>query len=416
MRRLPTAPRAPRRAALAAVAALAGLGGVAGAPAAAQAPAVARIDVIELAGLLDPIQADFVRDALAAAEAGDALALVLQVDSGGGVLPAGDLDDLVAAVAGAAVPVAAWVGPSGARAVGQSWALVQAADVAGVAGRGRVGPRGATVTAGDALRRRLVGITAPTLGDFVVELDGRRVGEATLDTAEVVRQPGEQPRRRPTVEVRFAKLGLLARLLHTAASPSVVLLLLAAGLALAVLEFYTAGIGVAAATGASALVLAGYGLGVLPTRPWAAALVLLGMFGFAVDVQAGAPRAWTVIGTAALGAGGATLFGPALRPSLVVLAAVVGGTALLMVAGMPAVVRSRFSTATIGREAMVGEEGAALADVAPEGTVEVRGARWRARTNRATPIAAGDPVRVVAIDGLLLEVEPTEGAARDAHH
>jgi membrane-bound serine protease (ClpP class) len=62
---------------------------------------------------------------------------------------------------------------------------------------------------------------------------------------------------------------------------------------------------------------------------------------------------------------------------------------------------------------MVGEQGAALADIAPEGTVQVRGAPWRARTNRATPIMAGASVRVVAIDGLLLEVEPEDGGARD---
>ena len=94
----------------------------------------------------------------------------------------------------------------------------------------------------------------------------------------------------------------------------------------------------------------------------------------------------------------------------------VGGTALFMVAGMPAMVRARFSTPTIGRESMVGEMGTALADVSPEGTVEIRGAQWRARTNRATPISAGQPIRVVAIDGLLLEVEPEAGGARDAHH
>jgi membrane-bound serine protease (ClpP class) len=87
--------------------------------------------------------------------------------------------------------------------------------------------------------------------------------------------------------------------------------------------------------------------------------------------------------------------------------------ALFMVAGMPSMVRARFATPTIGRESMVGEVGAALVDVSPEGTVEVRGAPWRARTNRATPIAAGDPVRVVGIDGLLLEVEPPDGAAKD---
>ena len=87
-----------------------------------------------------------------------------------------------------------------------------------------------------------------------------------------------------------------------------------------------------------------------------------------------------------------------------------------MIAGMPAMVRARFSTPTIGRESMIGEMGVALAAIEPEGTVEVHGAPWRARTNRATPIAAGAAVRVVAIDGLLLEVEPETGGAKDARH
>jgi membrane-bound serine protease (ClpP class) len=87
-----------------------------------------------------------------------------------------------------------------------------------------------------------------------------------------------------------------------------------------------------------------------------------------------------------------------------------------MLAGMPAMVRARFSTPTIGREAIIGEMGVALAALGPEGTVEIRGAPWRARTNRATPIASGAPIRVVAIDGLVLEVEPETGGAREAHH
>jgi membrane-bound serine protease (ClpP class) len=156
-------------------------------------------------------------------------------------------------------------------------------------------------------------------------------------------------------------------------------------------------------------------LSVLPTRPVSAGLLALGIAGFAIDVQAGAPRTWTVIGTVALLAGSLRLFDGFGIPWWTVVL-VVGGIALMMVAGMPAMLRARFSTPTIGRESMVGEMGAAAADVDPEGTVTVRGALWRARTNRATPIVAGDIVRVVAIDGLLLEVEPEEGGAKDAHH
>jgi membrane-bound serine protease (ClpP class) len=84
-----------------------------------------------------------------------------------------------------------------------------------------------------------------------------------------------------------------------------------------------------------------------------------------------------------------------------------------MVGAMPVAVRSRFSTPTIGREGLIGELGEAAVDVAPDGVVVVRGARWRARTNRATPIRGGDRVRVIEVDGLVLEVEPESGGARD---
>jgi membrane-bound serine protease (ClpP class) len=57
--------------------------------------------------------------------------------------------------------------------------------------------------------------------------------------------------------------------------------------------------------------------------------------------------------------------------------------------------------------------GTAVADLRPEGTVSVREALWPARTNRATPVAAGDRIRVVSVEGTSLEVEPEVGGARD---
>ena len=105
--------------------------------------------------------------------------------------------------------------------------------------------------------------------------------------------------------------------------------------------------------------------------------------------------------------------GVTLRPSWITLVVGIGGTVLAFVVGMPSMVRTRFATPTIGREWMIGELGEVVEAVDPDGVVSVRSARWRARTNRATPVAAGEPVRVVAIDGVTLEVEPLEGAARD---
>jgi membrane-bound serine protease (ClpP class) len=366
-----------------------------------------RVDVVKVSGLIDRVVADYIERSLRKAGAAHAEAVVLQLDSRGGVIPEKDVDRLAQSIRTSPVPVAVWVGQSGAHASGAALALLRAAALRSMAQGSHVAGHAAP----EARRLDLVDTVDPTLGDFIVGLDGRTVAHHTLHTAEVVQERG-QPRRRPTVAVRFSQLGLLPRLLHTAASPSAAYFLFVAGMALVVFELYTAGVGVAAGTGAVFLVLAAFGLAALPTRPLGAGLLVLGILGYAVDVQAGAPRAWTVIGTIALATGGVVLY-HGLSPSFVVMAFVVAGVALFMVAGMPAMVRARFSTPTIGRESMVGELGQALGDLAPQGTVQVRGAPWRARTNRATPIAAGDPVRVVGIDGLLLEVEPTEGAARD---
>ena len=407
MRRLPTA-------FLVAFSCLLGLAGAGGTAALAQeVEATPHVDVIEVIGLVDDIQVDFVKDALRDAEKDGAEALVIQINSRDGIVDDGTLDALVLRLTHSSVPVAAWVGPSGARAIGPVLRIVQAAGVSGTAARARIGTAGRTVSADAAVEEGLVDVVSPTLGDFVVELDGRTVNGKQLRTAEVIRTPGEDPRRRPIVEVRFAKLGLMARLLHSAASPSVAYLLFAAGLGLIILEFYTAGVGMAAATGAVCILLSCYGLAALPTRPYAVALMVFAFFGYAVDVQAGAPRAWTFIGTASLALGSVRLYEEGFRPSPLVLATVMGGTVLLMVAGLPAMLRSRFATPTIGRESMIGEVGAALGAVDPDGTVEVRGASWLARTNRATPIGAGESIRVVGIDGLLLEVEPEEGGAKD---
>src|SRR3546814_9111106 len=136
------------------------------------------------------------------------------------------------------------------------------------------------------------------------------------------------------------------------------------------------------------------------------------MVGYVIDVQTGVPRVWTGIATVAFVAGSVVLY-DGVSLSWVTLLIGIVGMSLAMVAGMPSMVRTRFSTPTIGREWMVGELGVAQGPVAPDGIVTVRDAPLRARTNRATPIEPGQQVRVASIAGLLLEVEPLEGAARD---
>jgi membrane-bound serine protease (ClpP class) len=136
------------------------------------------------------------------------------------------------------------------------------------------------------------------------------------------------------------------------------------------------------------------------------------MFGYGVDVQTGVPRVWTGIATVSFVLGSLLLFDDVSISWITLLAAFVGMT-LAMYAGMPTMIRTRFSTPTIGREWMIGELGVARTDIAPDGVITLRDAPWRARTNRATPIRRDERARVVAIEGLVLEVEPETGGARD---
>jgi len=378
------------------------------------------VSVLEVSGLFDRVLVDFIETELAEAEDAGAIAVVLQLNSSGVVVSDDRLEDLLEAIEASPVPVDVWVGPSGSTATGDTTRVLAAARTVGVAPKSRIeitrallGDRslggeaavGDKVGAEEAVELGLADNDAPTIGEFVLGLDG-------VESRVVEREDGERGRE-PVTQVRFGQLPLAGQLMHTVASPPVAYLLFAIGLALIVFELYTAGVGIAGMVGAGSLVLGAYGLAELPANGVAVALLVIGVFGYAVDVQTGVPRVWTGIGTLAFAIGSLTLYGDGVSMSWIPLVAGIGGILLAMVGGMPAMVRTRFSTPTIGREWMIGETGTAVGAVDPDGVVTVRDAPWRAHTNRATPIAAGEAVRVTGIDGLVLEVEPLEGGAVD---
>jgi membrane-bound serine protease (ClpP class) len=356
------------------------------------------VDVLEVAGYLDPVLVDFVSRSIDEAEDAGALAVVLQLNSPGSVVSDGELEALLEQVAGASVPVTVWIGPSGARAVGGAAQLAEAAEEVGMAPGTRLGDldEDEAVEAGTADRK------APTIGLFVNDLPGF---ETELDDGEVV----------PVTETRFRQLPLSSQLFHTAASPAVAYLFFVLGMGLIVFELYTAGVGVAGVVAAGLFVLGGYGLAVLPARSWAVALLVASLAAFCVDIQTGVPRFWTGFGFVAFAAGTLFLYdGP--RLSWITLLGTFAALAVAVLAGMPAMVRTRFSTPTIGREWMIGEPGQAVTAVAPDGTVKVRDALWRARTNRATPLEEGEDLVVAGLDGLVLEVEPADPDRRAKEH
>jgi len=252
-----------------------------------------QIVVVNVAGLLDPVLVNFIEQSLAQAEALDAVGLVLQLDSAGAAVSDDRFVEMVRRLVDSEVPVHVWVGPSGSRAFGAAAELAGVAEVTAMAPGtrlGRTGPQRLPVDEvgpvfGDATDRladasvsdeqaREAGVLtefppvvielddrtvevlgAPTVGDLLVNLDGVVTEEIRID---------DQVRRQPVTQVLFTRLSLLDQLAHTVASPEVAYLLLTIALGLLLFEFFTAGIGVAGVVGAGCLVLAGYGLWVLP--------------------------------------------------------------------------------------------------------------------------------------------------------
>ena len=412
------------------------------ASAAGAADKLAPVDVVEVSGIIDRIVADNIGSAIARSQTNGAQAIVLQVNSKGAVIGRSAMSDLLGSIADSAIPVAIWVGPSGARAYGLSAQMLAVADVTAMAPGARIGRTGTLLTvdgkqvdlgpAGDSIHSDTVGFLearerkilrfatddrgVPVVRNMLYALDGITARGHTLDTiVDTLGADGKVNHEATTA--RFFKLGLMPRLLHTVASPPSAYLLLTIGLSLLVFEFFTAGIGIAGLVGAVCTILGSMGIGALPMRGWGVALLLLAMVAFAIDVQVGVPRFWTGVGLFSYVIASFTMFrdvdGMTMRPSWITLSVCIGGVALTFIAGMPSMVRTRFATPTIGRENLIGAEGVAVGAVDPEGTVMVDGAKWRARVNRATPLAHDAPMRVAAIDGVTLVVEPLEGAARD---
>ena len=400
------------------------------------------VDVIEVNGLIDPVLATFIEDAIVESQNLGASAIVLQMQSEGVAIPAERVATLAEQIASSPVPVSVWLGPAGkGRALGGAGQIALATSRIGVSPGSEIGDFGPSLLTGAAASQPFVSLLSGGFEGAVVgydELLQMSADGATTDIQDApallnhllelpefqfqVFQPGEQvpngpvvgdePIRAPQTATRFITLPLLQQQFHTFASPAVAYLLFVIGLGLLVFELYTAGVGVAGVLGAGSLLAGSYGLAVLDARPWAVAVLIIAFIGYAIDVQSGIQQFWSTVGVLGTIIGSIFLFSDHSIGWLPLLVGILG-VVMSMLGGMPAMVRTRFSTPTIGREWMIGTVGQVLETINPEGIITIDGAPWRARTNRATPIEVGAAAKVVEVDGLLLEVEPEEGAAVD---
>ncbi len=400
--------------------------------------------VIDVRNPMDQRLMDFVVDTLASTEAH---LFVLHVDSPG--ISSGVPGPMYEAVQSASAPVVVWVGDRPAVGFGGAASLLNVADIGAAAPRTEIGYLAPTVVGAtdvavpyrpshdpdgeaslDLLRDTTVvvedpipgyvDVVVPTIGQLIVGLDGTTVtrGEGdtatsfVLSTAAVDTTPDGQEVTVPSRRTQFLKPPLWDRFLRLASRPEAAFFFLVVAIAAATFELYAAGPGITAGIAVIAFVLAGYGMATLPMSWPSVAATVAGLLLYTWDFQRNRLGWRSFAGTVLLIAGGLTFTDarPQFAPSWWIVLVVVTGILLFYAAALTTIVRSRFSTPTIGRDQLVGRTGVAADDLAPDGVVVVNGARWRARSHREAGIESGDGISVAGIDGLVLLVDRVQDA------
>lgn len=409
------------------------------APSVAQQPSGAPDEAayMEVTGFIDRPSVSFLERQIKQAGRSKVAVLIVRVDSPG-VLDT-SLQPALAAIRASRVPVIVWVAAGRAQAGSGAALLAVAAHRSVMAPAATIGPLlpldlrdfGAPQAGSDrrmvadasgfaprraapaslaALERRplparralelgLVDGLAPNIQELFLGLKGQTVRSGLVDVTFT-----DRPFR-----LRFVKMTVLERLVHSAARPDVAYLLLIFGLFGLIFELYNPGIGAAGLGGGVALAFSFYSFTVLPTRWGAVAAVLVAFALLGKDLSSQSLGPYSIAGLVLLGAGGWFLYAgahPALRmPVWAVIAGVLVTLSFFMQV-MTSAIRARTARPLPGADGIIGAVGIARTDISPDGQVMARGTLWRARTLGAA-IGQGTAIKVMGVSGLMLMVEPT---------
>jgi len=400
----------------------------------------AAVHILKVAAPIGPGVAGFVADALDAADRENAACIVIQLDTPGGL--AESMRQIVTKILATNTPVIVFVAPSGARAASAGVMITMAADIAAMAPGTNIGaahPVGAggkdiddamsekvvndmvaqarsvaeqrgrnadwveeairdsvSITETEALRENVIDLVADDTDALLSLLDGRKVkgkGALTLKDAP----------RKMVVE------GLRTKILRAISDPNIAFILFLIGAAGLYFELSHPGAIFPGVIGGLCLILAIYAFQVLPVNFVGILLMVLAVILFILEIKVTSYGMLSVAGTIALFLGGLMLFKESdygIRVSLGVLVPAVGVVSVFFAAVAGLAFKAQVAGARTGLRGMIGEIGIVKQAIDPEGKVAVHGELWKARADAV--LAAGQTVRVVAVDGLTLMVEATD--------
>ena len=390
---------------------------------------------------INPVTKDWVNHQLGVAEHDGYDAVVIELDTPGGLSTS--MKEIYQRELREKIPVIVYVAPSGARAASAGVWLSQAADVLAMSPISNIGSstpidssgqnlgsdlrrkvindaaaslralaaahkrnttwpvlavtKASNLTARQALAKNVIDVIAPSLPALLRQLDGYHTKDA--DRPFTLHLAG--------AELKTVSPGFFTRFLNTIIDPTLIPLLFLAGLAGIGFEIFHPGVVLPGALGAVSLVTALFGFSILPISWGGLALLLLGIALLVIDLHVTSHGAISVAGLICLAIGSIMLFRNAPSPYHTSVPIVVGITLALgsfwaLAIGKALQVRRR--PPEVGVHELVGAEG----EVRREGLVYVQGALWQARPADGARLEPGEHVRVEGVDreGLVLTVRP----------
>jgi membrane-bound serine protease (ClpP class) len=418
------------------------VGALAAAPAVLAQDGSNRVLAVHLANDINPVTQEFVDDAVDRAEGGDYAALVLVLDTPGGL--ASSMRGIVKRFLAAEVPVVVYVAPPGSSADSAGAVITMAADVAAMAPQTNIGSSTPISLSGEDisedLRRKIVNDAAAYTGELAREHGrnvrlarrmvtvganfgareavARNVADLVAPTLPVLLERIDGTTTQPKgltlhtagAEIEEVELSGWKRLLDLLVGPNVIALMLSIGLIGLVVELWNPGLVLPGTVGAVSLVVGLYGLQVLPVSAAGILLLLLAAGLFVAELVVVSHGALTLAGAVCFVIGALMLFdpaGPAYQVSLQVAIGIAGSLALVVGLALAKAAQARRRVPEVGVHRLVGDEGRVRGD----GLVFVDGELWRARSVDGDPLVPGERVRVHAVDEESLRLvvgSPTE--------